>query len=124
MRMATGKSKRQSRKAKPKGKLCTLSIILNSAGKVNRAPSIARMDMNMSSKNSSPRRLFTPATVLVCPACNQNSPAAVPVHSLSALEAMRRCTDRQTLQQPTLNTESLSDNSDSRDSKQLRTCSR
>ena len=53
----------------------TLSIILNSEGKVKRAPSIARMAMNISSKKSSPRRLFTPATVLVCPACNQNSPA-------------------------------------------------
>lgn len=41
------------------------------------APSMARMDINMSSKNSSPRRLFTPATVLVCPACNQNNPAGI-----------------------------------------------
>ena len=38
---------------------------------------MARMDMNMSSKNSRPRRLFTPATVLVCPACNQNSPVGI-----------------------------------------------
>ena len=54
-----------------------MSIILNSEGNVKSAPSMARMDMNMSSKNSRPRRLFTPATVLVCPACNQNSPAGI-----------------------------------------------
>ena len=46
---------------------------------------MARIDMNISSKNSRPRRLFTPATVLVCPACNQNSPAAATVHSFSCL---------------------------------------
>ncbi len=60
------------------GRWVTLSIILNSEGNVKSAPSMARMDMNMSSKNISPRRLFTPATVLVCPACNQNSPAGIP----------------------------------------------
>ena len=36
---------------------------------------MALMDMNMSSKNSRPRRLLAPATVLVCPACNQKRPA-------------------------------------------------
>ncbi len=41
------------------GRWVTLSIILNSEGNVKSAPSMARMDMNMSSKNSSPRRLFT-----------------------------------------------------------------
>ena len=90
-----GIAKRQSQKAKPKGKArkpFTLSIILNSAGKVKRAPSMARMDMNMSSKKSSPHKLLTPAIVLVCPACNQNRPVAI----ATACQPTKQGTDRQT----------------------------
>lgn len=55
--------------------LRSLTMILKLGGKVKRADSMARMDMNIISKKSSPLVLRASWTRSDCPFCSQNSPA-------------------------------------------------